>query len=109
MLDRIGAGWLGTPIMLTAPITINHEKCLLRDPDPGPTSPSRIYSTVLVKRNYWKVRMDPGWIPQQAIFRVDVIDAVNIIGVLSDPVPITARKDIREADRLQGTCMVTAS
>ena len=37
--DRIA--YSSTPIILTAPITVDPEKRLLLDPDPGPSSPSR--------------------------------------------------------------------
>ena len=43
--------------MLTVPITINPEKSLLWDPDPGPSTPSRIYA---LQYTTWARDPNPG-------------------------------------------------
>ena len=65
--------------MLTVPITIDLEKSLLWDPDPGPSSPSR----VLVKRKSRKVKMDQGWDPTVGLFSGLIVISTVYICYLS--------------------------
>ena len=73
--------------MLTVPTTINLERSLLWDPDPGPSSPSRTYA-------YWLSISPERWgcarvrIPQQAFFQGQLLLVLWTSGALSDPVLI---------------------